>query len=105
MEGKLNERIRAKKKLYCVDVGLKNIVTGFKDKGAIFENLVYNKIKKHNPRFLNIDGIELDFVYEDTLIEAKYGLELNDKQKELFEKLNYKNKIIAKDLEFFNLDL
>ena len=101
IKGKLNEKIRGKKKLYCIDVGLKNSVTGFKDKGAIFENLVYNKIKHQKPSFLQVDGIEIDFVFKDTLIEAKYGLELEGKQKELFEKLKYKNKIIAKDMTFF----
>ena len=101
IEGKLNEKIRGKKKLYCIDVGLKNSITGFRDKGAIFENLVYNKIKNKNPRFLQIDGIEIDFVFEDTIIEAKYGQELEGKQKELFEKIKYKNKIIARDMNFF----
>jgi predicted AAA+ superfamily ATPase len=101
MEGKLNERILGKKKLYCIDVGLKNVITGFKDKGAIFENLVFNQIKKENPRFLYVDGIELDFVFKDTIIEAKYGQSLTEKQKELFDKLKYKNKIIAKDMDFF----
>ncbi|MFT4283016.1 MAG: hypothetical protein ACMXX6_01180 [Candidatus Woesearchaeota archaeon] len=84
-----------------MDVGLKNVITGFKDKGAIFENLVFNKIKKEKPRFLYLDGIEIDFVFKDTLIEAKYGQELTKKQKQLFDSLKYKNKIIAKDIDFF----
>lgn len=100
-KGKLNERIKGKKKLYCVDVGLRNIITGFKDKGAIYENLVFNKIKNQKPQFLFKDGIEIDFCFKDTIIEAKYGQEMNEKQRALFEKSKFKNKIIAKDYEFF----
>jgi len=42
---KLNERLRAPKKVYAGDVGMRNALTGFRDKGAVFENLVYHKIK------------------------------------------------------------
>jgi len=100
VKGKLNERLRHKK-LYCVDVGIKNIITGFKDLGAIYENLVYNKIKVKKPNFILEKGSEIDFCFENTLIEAKFKLYLEGKQKELFEKLKYKNKIVAKGIDFF----
>ncbi|MCK5788768.1 MAG: ATP-binding protein, partial [Chlamydiia bacterium] len=37
--GKLNERLKSPKKIYASDVGLRNVVTGYRDKGAIYENL------------------------------------------------------------------
>lgn len=47
--GKLNERLRHPKKIYAGDVGgLHNLITGYRDKGAIFENLVYLKLKSKN---------------------------------------------------------
>lgn len=100
---KLNVQITSKKKLYCCDVGLRNIITGFRDKGAIYENLVYNKIKKNSKRinFLYRNGVEIDFVTDDSLIEAKYNQNMTEKQKELFDSLNAKNKVLANGVSFF----
>lgn len=97
----LNERITDNKKIYCADVGIKNVVTGFRDLGSIYENLVFLKIKGNNPRFVREDGIEIDFKYKDTLIEAKYNQEIKDKQKELFDSIKIKNKILASGVDFF----
>jgi len=94
--GKLNERIKNPKKIYSGDVGLKNIVTGFRDKGAIFENLVFLKLKQKNPRYLYVDGIEIDFMTEEkTLIEVKYNSELNEKQQKLFDTTLANEKIVV----------
>lgn len=92
--GKLNQRLRTGQKLYAGDVGLKNIITDFRDKGAVFENLVYLKIKQHHPCFIYEDGIELDFHFDDTLIEAKYGQDIKDKQQRLFENYPARNKVV-----------
>lgn len=84
--GTLNERLKNPKKVYSGDVGLKNVVTGFRDKGAIFENMVFLKIKNQNPSYFYVDGIELDFMTENKiLIEVKYNSSLNDKQQKLFD--------------------
>jgi len=84
--GKLNERLKNPKKIYSGDVGLKNVVTGFRDKGAIFKNMVFLKIKNQKPSYFYVDGIELDFMTENkTLIEVKYNSSLNDKQQKLFD--------------------
>lgn len=99
--GKLNEKLLDDKKLYCADIGIKNVTTGFRDLGAIFENLVFLKIKNYLPNYIKKEGIEIDFYYKDHLIEAKFGQELEGKQKELFEKIKVKNKIIADSFEFF----
>lgn len=97
----LNERIVDNKKIYCADIGIKNVVTGFRDLGSIYENLVFLKIKENNPRFVRENNIEIDFKYKDTLIEAKYNQEIKDKQKQLFDTIKIKNKIIANGVDFF----
>ena len=93
--GKLNQRLRTGKKLYAGDVGLKNMATGFRDRGAVFENMVYLKIKQHDPCYIYEDGNEIDFFFRDTLMEVKFGKELEGRQLQLFEKIPAKEKIIV----------
>lgn len=93
--GTTNERLLSAKKIYAADVGIRNIFTGFRDKGSLFENYVYLKIRHRNPSYVFKDGIEIDFFTEDkTLIEVKYGRELTDKQLQLFESFKAKNRIV-----------
>ena len=100
--GKLNERLKSPKKIYAGDIGIKNAVTGFRDKGAIFENLVYLTIKKRNPCYVYKDKTEIDFLTEDkTLIEVKLNSELTEKQNKLFAKIKAKKKIIIDSYEKF----
>ena len=100
--GKLNERIKNPKKIYAGDVGLKNIVTGFRDKGAIFENLVFLKIKQRHPAYVYADGIEIDFITEDkVLIEVKYNSTLNEKQQKLFESTEANEKMVVDSFDAF----
>ncbi len=94
--GKLNERLKAPKKLFAADVGLRNYITGFRDKGAVFENLVYLKIKDQHPCYVYHNGQELDFFFKDTLMEVKFGKELEDKQKRFFDSFSAKKKVIVK---------
>ena len=97
--GKLNERLKAPKKLYAADVGLRNYITGFRDKGAVFENLVYLKIKDHRPCYVYHSGQELDFFFEDTLLEVKYEKDLEGKQKDLFNTFKAKRKVVVKTMQ------
>ena len=97
----LNERITSPKKVYAGDVGIKNSITGFKDLGASYENLVFLNVKDKNPAYYLKDSIEIDFITEDSLIEAKYGKELEKDQKELFDSIKIKNKIVANGYKFF----
>jgi uncharacterized protein len=97
----LNERITSPKKIYAGDVGIKNSITGFKDLGASYENLVFLNIKDENPSYYSKNSIEIDFITKNELIEAKYNRELEKKQKELFDSLKIKKKKIAKDYSFF----
>lgn len=99
----VNENITSPKKFYIADLGIKNVISENKEKGADFENLVFLNIKNENPHYYLKDGIEIDFVTKDKLIESKYYLELNEKQEKLFNSIKRKEKIIAKDYSFFLL--
>lgn len=100
--GKLNERLKNPKKVYAGDVGLKNIVTGFRDKGAVFENLVFLKIKNQNPSYVYVDGTEIDFMTESkTLVEVKYKSALNEKQQKLFDSTDANEKKIVDGYKSF----
>jgi len=96
-----NEKVTSPKKIYAGDIGIKNIITGYKDLGASFENLVFLKIKSDNPSYYLENAIEIDFITKDILVEAKYGREMEKKQKDLFESIKVKNKVIARDYSFF----
>lgn len=101
--GKTNERLLSAKKIYAADLGIRNIFTGFRDKGSLFENYIYLRIKHRNPSYIYKDGIEIDFITGDkTLIEVKYGQLLKGKQLELFNRLKAKKKVLVtgyKDLK------
>src|SRR3989344_353993 len=97
----LNERITSPKKVYIGDIGIKNLITGFKDLGASYENLVFLNIKDKNPNYYLENSTEIDFITEDSLIEAKYNRELEEKQKEVFDSIKIKNKIVANGYKFF----
>lgn len=102
-EGKLNERIRNAKKIYAGDIGIRNLITGFRDKGAIFENLVYLKIKNRHPRYVYENTIEIDFLTDDgVLIEVKYNSVLNENQANLFASYPCKTRLIIDSPQVFN---
>ncbi|MDD4358920.1 MAG: DUF4143 domain-containing protein, partial [Candidatus Pacebacteria bacterium] len=97
--GKTNERLLSAKKVYASDLGIHNLFTGFRDKGSIFENYVYLKIKDKNPSYVYEGGNEIDFLTEDKiLIEVKYNSDMSQKQKELFDRTQAKKKIIISDI-------
>jgi|SRR3989344_579854 len=95
------ESITSPKKIYMGDVGIKNLITGFKSLGTSYENLVFLKIKNSRPSYYLENSIEIDFITKDYILEAKYNKEIEKKQKELFDKINRKNKIIAAGVDFF----
>jgi predicted AAA+ superfamily ATPase len=98
--GKLNEKILAPKKIYAADLGIRNLFTGFRDKGALFENYVYLKIRAAAPKYLYQDGAEIDFFTQDkVLIEVKYGGELTAKQQALFDRTEAQQKILIEKFE------
>lgn len=81
--GKLNERLRSPRKLYASDVGIRNLITGYRDRGAIFENLVFLKIKDRAPCYLYENGTEIDFIFDKTILEVKFNDELSPAQQDL----------------------
>ena len=99
--GKLNERIRSGKKVYAGDVGMRNMVTGFRDKGAIFENLTFLEIKHLSPCYLYKNGIEIDFRTDSFLMEVKYNSVMTTKQRQMFEKIPAKKKIVIDSVDTF----
>lgn len=97
--GKTNETLLSPKKLYTPDVGLRNITTGFRDKGALFENIVFNAIKDLKPRYVYHQGIEIDFFTKDKqLIEVKYHQTIENKQKSLFEAWDTEHKWVIDNI-------
>jgi len=55
---------RNPKKMYVVDIGLKKAVSYEEDRGKIFENIVFNQIKrKYDDIYYYKNGQEVDFVY------------------------------------------
>ena len=96
-----NEKVTSPKKIYIGDVGIKNLITEFKDLGASYENLVFLKIKGQNPAYYLENSIEIDFITKDSLIEAKYDQNLNEEQSKIFKLIKSKNKVIAKGYDFF----
>lgn len=107
--GKTNQSILSLKKIYSVDLGLRNLFTGFRDKGSLFENYLFNKIKKYQPCYYAVDGYEIDFLIDKTiLIESKYHSELEGKQLELFKNSDFKFKYLItsqRELESLMADL
>ncbi len=96
--GKLNERLRAPKKVYAADLGIRNFITGFRDKGALFENLVFYLVKEKKPCYVYKNSLEIDFFFNGTLLEVKYGREMDDKQRKLFDSFKAKKKIEIVDI-------
>lgn len=97
--GKTNEKILSPKKVYASDLGIRTFFTGFRDKGSLFENYVYLKIKNKNPQYIYQDNSEIDFLTEDkTLIEVKYQSTMSEKQETLFKKVRAKEKILIKNI-------
>jgi len=97
--GKLNERLRSPKKLYAADVGIRNHMTGFRDKGAIFENLVFLKIKHKNPCYVQQNGAELDFFAGGRLIEVKLDSDFAPQQRALFDSFKAKEKRLIRGMD------
>ncbi len=96
--GKTNEKILSPKKIYAADNGIRCLFTGHRDYGSLFENNVYLKIKHLSPEYIYQNGIEIDFLIKDILIECKYHQEeLSGKQKDLFNALNFPEKKVVRN--------
>jgi uncharacterized protein len=94
--GKTNERILSSKKIYACDLGIKHLFMGERDLGSYFENYIYLKLRNNKDvYYLYEDGYEIDFFTSDhILIESKYNAAITGKQKELFDRINAKQKFV-----------
>jgi hypothetical protein len=98
--GKTNERLLSPKKIYAADLGVRTLYTGFRDKGSLFENYVYLKLKQRDPAYVVDNKIEIDFLTRDgTLVEAKYGADLGVKQRALFDSTKARRKLVLRGCE------
>jgi uncharacterized protein len=91
----LNERTYAPEKVYIADTGIRNAFLGFRDKGALFENLVFMQIRDSEPRYYYENGKEIDFVIGKTAIEAKYKENIDDEELQFFYESRFKKKILV----------
>lgn len=97
--GKTNEQILAPKKIYAGDIGIRNIFTGYRDKGCVFENYIYLNLKQYNPFYIYQNTNELDFYIKNrALIEVKYhNEELSINQQKLFDDFVSPHKAIIRN--------
>jgi uncharacterized protein len=105
--GKTNERILSQKKIYCRDTGIRTFYTGLRDKGSLFENYVYIRLKDNDLCYLYQDGIEIDFfTRKGELIEVKYQSKVTEKQLKLFNSVRAKKRfIITSYTDFLELNI
>jgi predicted AAA+ superfamily ATPase len=101
--GTTNEQLLSPQKMYGADLGIRNLYTGFRDKGSVFENYIFLVIQKRNPVFLNYvneKGIEIDFFIDKRfLVEVKYNRTLNEKQEQFFKDFPAGRKLILRGMK------
>ena len=97
--GKTNERLLAPKKIYAPDTGIKTLLTGFRDKGSLFENYIFLRLKQYSPEYIYKDQTEIDFILKNNVVvEAKYHPEpLSEKQEKLMASLGATKKYVVRN--------
>jgi predicted AAA+ superfamily ATPase len=93
----LNERIFSPKKVYMTDVGIKTVLTGYRDKGSLAENLVFLKLDKEEDKeifYYHEGSREIDFVYGRTAVEVKYKDNLDERDLKPLVTSRFKKKIL-----------
>lgn len=101
----LNEIVHSPKKIYISDNGIKNVFVGFKDKGALMENLVFLKIKDKRVSYYYENEREIDFMVEiprekrTIAIEVKYKEKVDEEELESFRTSRFKEKILIQNFD------
>ena len=91
----LNERVYSPKKIYFADVGMKNVITGFKDIGSVAENLVFLKLKQEGDVCYSYsNGREVDFIQGDTAIEVKFKEDIEHRELDALQGAETKRKLL-----------
>jgi predicted AAA+ superfamily ATPase len=95
--GKVHQQLSSPKKVYAADTGIRNLFTGFINKGRVFENYIYLRVKDFEPVYVYENQLEIDFFLNNkVLVEVKYGEDIREKQKELFDKFKADHKLVVK---------
>ncbi len=84
---KTNERILSPKKMYAADLGIRNIYTGYRDFGSLFENYAFLRFKHLHPKYIYQEKTEIDFILDaHLLVETKYhNKDIPNNQRKLLE--------------------
>jgi hypothetical protein len=99
-DGKTAERLLAPKKIYVADLGIRSLFSKQVNIGKLFENYIFLMIKQFNPRYIYKNSTEIDFYFDkNILVEVKYGEDLNEKQRKLFETYPAKRRLLLKNLD------
>lgn len=61
------------------------------------------KIKNKSPRYVLTDGQEIDFFFDDTLLEVKYLRDLVDKQLNAFNAFKASRKFVVRGQQDLNV--
>jgi len=99
----LNEIVKSPKKIYIADNGIRCIFVGSKDKGALWENLVFLSLKEQKVSYYYENDREIDFILEllhgkrILAFEAKYKENPDDKELKFFMNSRFKEKFLIKN--------
>ncbi len=100
-----NEIIRSPKKIYIADNGIRSVFVGFKDKGALFENVVFLKLKNKKISYFYENEKEIDFIIEmqkrKIALEVKYKEVIDTEELMFLEKSNFEEKRVISTVEDF----
>ncbi len=98
--GKTNEKIISPQKVYAADLGIRTLFTGFRDKGILFENYIYLRLKRFRPSYVYVNTVEIDFITSNhILVEVKYHGEMSGKQLEVFKSFKARKKYLVKSIQ------
>jgi uncharacterized protein len=102
--GKTNERLLSPKKIYAPDTGIRVHYTGLGDKGSLFENYIFLRLKQYHPEYIYTNQTELDFRLENGhVVEVKYHTEsLSDKQQKLWDTFDTSQKHLIRNDDELN---
>ncbi len=100
----LNEMIKSPKKIYIADNGIRNVFVGFKDKGALWENLIFLNIKDEKVYYYYEHEHEIDFIVKKPsekraiAIEAKYKETIDEHELKFFINSPFSDKILVQTI-------
>ncbi len=97
-----NEMVRSPKKIYLADNGIHNVLLGFKDKGGLWENLVFTAIKSHSITYYYENNKEVDFIInmpgrkESLAVEAKFKEVLDEDELRTLQEAPFPQKMLIR---------